>query len=157
MAPHMLHPVHVPHDGLGQVRQVPLAKVAQGQFPQPLRQTQAGGLDLAVHQAIGGPVLLQVGHKGQQDEPHRQGNRQHRPRQRRPIRQGLHKGSHQQVQDTHAAHDHQVGDDGPERAAFGVFQALVGQGVFALKRFAEHFPSPLSYRSLVIFHWTARL
>ena len=86
--------------------------------------------------------MLQVGHKGQQDEPHGQDCRQRRPRQGRAVRQGAHKAPHQQVKDAHAAHDHQVGDDGPERAAFGVFQALVGQGVFALKRFAEHFPSP---------------
>ena len=67
------------------------------------------------------------------------------------------KAVHQQVQDAHAAHDDQIDDDRPESALFGVFHALVGEGVFALKVFAEHLTSPLSHCSLVIFHWTAWL
>ena len=64
----MFHAVHIAHDGLGQIRQIPLAEVAQGQLAQPLRQTEAGGLHLVIDQAVGGVVLLQVGHKGQNDK-----------------------------------------------------------------------------------------
>ena len=64
MAPDVLHAVDVPHEGLGQIGQIPLAEVAQGQLAQPFRKTQAGGFDLAVHQPVGGLVLLQMGKKG---------------------------------------------------------------------------------------------
>ena len=33
----MLHAVHIAHNGLDQIRQIPLAEVAQRQFAQPLR------------------------------------------------------------------------------------------------------------------------
>ena len=142
MAPYMLHPVHVPHEGLGEVGQIPSAEIAQGEFPQPFRQPQTGGFDFTVYQTVGSPVLLQMGHKGQQDEPDCQRHRQRRPQQGSSVRQGIHEGSHQKIQDTHAAHDHQIGNDSPERAASGIFQTLIGQGVFALEFFAEHFARP---------------
>ena len=49
MRPDVLHAVHVPHKGLGQVGQIPLAEIAQRKLAQALRQTEAGGLDLVVH------------------------------------------------------------------------------------------------------------
>ena len=64
----MLQPVHVAHDGFGQVGQVALAKVAQRQLPQPLCQAQASCLHLTVHQTVGGFVLLNVGSQGKNDE-----------------------------------------------------------------------------------------
>ena len=120
----MLHPVHISHEGFSEIRKVPFAEVAQGEFPQPLRQAQTGRLDLTVHQTVGGPVLLQVGHKGQQDKPHGQDCWQHRPRQRRTVRQGVHKGPHQQIQDTHSTHNHQVCDDSPKCACLGILQKM---------------------------------
>ena len=68
MTPDVLHAVDVPHESLGEVGQIPLAEVAQRQFAKPLRKTQAGRFDLAVHQPVGGLVLLQMGEKGQQDK-----------------------------------------------------------------------------------------
>ena len=40
--PDVLHAVHVPHEGFGQVGQIPLAEIAQRQLAQPLRQTAGG-------------------------------------------------------------------------------------------------------------------
>ena len=142
MGPDVLHAVHIAHEGLGQVRQIPLAEVAQGQLAQPLRQAEAGGLHLVVDQAVSGVVLLQVGHKGQNDERDYQPKKERRAGQRRSVRQGSHQAVHQQVQDAHAAHDDQIDNDRPEGALFGVFHALVGEGVFALKAFAEHLLHP---------------
>ena len=68
MAPDVLHAVDVPHECLGKVGQIPLAKIAQRQFAEPLCQTQAGRFDLAVHQPVGGLILLQMGNKGQKDK-----------------------------------------------------------------------------------------
>ena len=48
MGPDVLHAVHIAHEGLGQVRQIPLAEVAQGQLAQPLRQAETGGLHLVI-------------------------------------------------------------------------------------------------------------
>ena len=142
MGPDVLHAVHIAHEGLGQVRQIPLAEVAQGQLAQPLRQAEAGGLHLVVDQAVSGVVLLQVGHKGQNDERDYQPKKERRAGQRRSVRQGSHQAVHQQVQDAHAVHDDQIDNDRPESALFGVFHALVGEGVFALKVFAEHLLHP---------------
>ena len=142
MGPDVLHAVHIAHEGLGQVRQIPLAEVAQGQLAQPLRQIEAGGLDLIVDKAVSGLVLLQVGHEGQDDECDYQPKKERRAGQRRSVRQGSHQAVHQQVQDAHAVHDDQIDNDRPESALFGVFHALVGEGVFALKVFAEHLLHP---------------
>ena len=87
-------------------------------------------------------VLLQVGHEGQDDECDYQPKKERRAGQRRSVRQGSHQAVHQQVQDAHAAHDDQIDNDRPEGALFGVFHALVGEGVFALKAFAEHLLHP---------------
>ena len=64
MAPDVLHAVDVAHERLGEVGEVALAEVTQRQFAQPLRQPQARSLDLPVHKAVGGPVLLQMRDKG---------------------------------------------------------------------------------------------
>ena len=64
MAPDVLHAVDVAHERLGEVGEVAFAEVTQRQFAQPLRQPQARGLDLPVHKAVGGPVLLQMRDKG---------------------------------------------------------------------------------------------
>ena len=142
MGPDVLHAIHIAHEGLGEIRQIPLAEVAQGQLAQPLRQIEAGGLDLIVDKAVSGLVLLQVGHEGQDDECDYQPKKERRAGQRRSVRQGSHQAVHQQVQDAHAAHDDQIDNDRPESALFGVFHALVGEGVFALKVFAEHLLHP---------------
>ena len=57
-----------------------LAEKAERQLAKPLRQTQAGGLDLTVHQAVGGLVLLEMREKGEkykyhEASPHRQSRR----------------------------------------------------------------------------------
>ena len=64
VAPAVLHAVDVAHERLGEVGEVAFAEVTQRQFAQPLRQPQARGLDLPVHEAVGGPVLLQMRDKG---------------------------------------------------------------------------------------------
>ena len=153
MGPDVLHAVHIAHEGLGEIRQIPLAEVAQGQLAQPLRQAETGGLHLVIDQAVSGVVLLQVGHEGQDDECDYQPKKA--PGRAAALRpSGSHQAVHQQVQDAHAAHDDQIDNDRPESALFGVSHALVGEGVFALKLFANiYFASP----SLVIFHWTAWL
>ena len=66
MAPDVLHAVDIAHQGLRQVGQIPLAEKAEGQLAKPLRQAQPGGLDLAIHQAVGGLVLLEMCEKGEQ-------------------------------------------------------------------------------------------
>ena len=58
MGPDVLHAVHIAHESLGEIRQIPLAEVAQGQLAQPLCQAEAGGLHLVVDQAVSGVVLL---------------------------------------------------------------------------------------------------
>ena len=58
MRPDMFHAVHIAHESLGQIRQIPLAEIAQRQPAQPLRQTEAGGLHLVINQAVGVMVLL---------------------------------------------------------------------------------------------------
>ena len=60
MAPNMLHPVDVSHQSFGQVGQIPLAEISQGQLPQPFCQTQTGGFHLPVHKAISSFVLLEM-------------------------------------------------------------------------------------------------
>ena len=60
MAPNMLHPVDVSHQSFGQVGQIPLAEISQGQFPQPFCQTQTGGFHFPVHKAISSFVLLEM-------------------------------------------------------------------------------------------------
>ena len=56
----MLQTVHVAHDCLRKVSQVPLAKVAERQLSEPLGQSDADCFDLAVDQAVCGTVLLQM-------------------------------------------------------------------------------------------------
>ena len=68
MGPDMFHAVHIAHNGLGQIRQIPLAEVAQRQFAQPLRQTEPGRFHLVIDQSIGGVVLLKMSHKGKNQE-----------------------------------------------------------------------------------------
>ena len=142
MAPHVLQAVHVAHDGLGQVRQIPLAEVAQRQLAQALRQGKAGGLHLAVDQPVGGFVLLQVGDEGQRDEQQPQQNKYDGLRQRRAFCKRVHEPRHHQVEYTHAAHDHEVDDHRPEGSPLCVLHALIREGISALKAFAEHFTSP---------------
>ena len=72
MGPDVLHAVDISHEGLGEVGQVPLAEVAQGQLPQALGQAEAGGLDLVVDQAVGCLVLLQMGEEGQENKQNHQ-------------------------------------------------------------------------------------
>mgnify|MGYP000308514047 FL=1 len=48
MGPDVLHAVHIAHESLGEIRQIPLAEVAQGQLAQPLRQAETGGLHLVI-------------------------------------------------------------------------------------------------------------
>ena len=117
----MLHAVHIAHESLGEIRQIPLAEVAQGQLAQPLRQAETGGLHLVIDQAVSGVVLLQVGHEGQDDECDYQPKKKRRAGQRRSICQGPNQSIHKQVQDAHAAHDDQIDNDRPEGALFGVF------------------------------------
>ena len=60
MGPDVLQPVHVAHDGLSQIRQIPLAEVAQRQPAQALGQADTDVFYLAVHQTVGGLILLQM-------------------------------------------------------------------------------------------------
>ena len=64
----MLQPVHVAHDGLGEVGQIALAKVAQRELAQTLGQRDAHVLHLAVDKAVGRLVLLQMRDKGEQQK-----------------------------------------------------------------------------------------
>ena len=68
----MFHPIHVSHDSLGQVCQVPLAKIPKRQFTKPFRQTETCGFDLIIYQPIGSFVLLQMGHEGQEGKENQQ-------------------------------------------------------------------------------------
>ena len=117
----MFHPVHIAHQRFRKVCQVALAEVTQGKFTQPLRQMKACGLDLIIHQAIGSVVLLQVCQKRQKDKCDGQSDWQYSPGQGRAVRQSVHKAPHQQIQDSHTAHDYQIGNDGPGCASFSVF------------------------------------
>ena len=142
MGPDMLHAVHIAHNGLGQIRQIPLAEVAQRQFAQPLRQTEPGGFHLVIDQSIGGVVLLKMSHKGKDQEYNHQPEQEGCVGQRLVVCKGSHQAVHQQIQDAHAAHDDKVDDDRPEGSLFDIFYALVGEGVFPLKVFAEHILHP---------------
>ena len=59
----MLHPVHVPQQGLGQVCQIPLPEVSEGQLAEPLCHAETSCLYLIVYQTVGSLVLLQMGEK----------------------------------------------------------------------------------------------
>ena len=63
MGPHMLHPVDVAHQGLGQVRHIPFSEVSERKPAEPLRHAKAGRLYFIVYQPVSGPVLLQMGEK----------------------------------------------------------------------------------------------
>ena len=78
-----------------------------------------------VHQAVGCFVLLNVGQEGQNDERQQHEDIRKRPGQRRAVAQRVHKAGHQQIQNAHAAHDHQVDDYRPEGPLFHVLNALV--------------------------------
>ena len=153
MAPDVLHAVDIAHQGLRQVGQIPLAEKAERQLAKPLRQTQAGGLDLTVHQAVGGLVLLEMREKGEKCKYHEAS--QHRQSRRQDTAgQSFHQAGHHKVQNADPAHDYQIDDYRPEGSLFGVLYTLIRQGIFPLKVCSEHYRSsfPLS-----IFHWIARL
>ena len=56
----MLKTVHIAHDRLREVSQVPLTEVAEGQLSQPLGQTDTDCFDLTIDKAVCGSVLLQM-------------------------------------------------------------------------------------------------
>ena len=60
----MLQTVHIAHDRLGEVSQVPITEVTKGQLSQPLGQSDADCFDFAVDQAVRGLVLLQMRDEG---------------------------------------------------------------------------------------------
>ena len=121
----MLQAVHIAHDGLCQIRQVALSEVAQRQLAQALGQADADILYLAVHQAVGGLILLQVCEEGEHHKGQHQKQDRQRPGKRRACGQRVHVAGHHQKQDAHTAHDHQVHDHGPERALFDVLDPLL--------------------------------
>ena len=53
-----------------------MPKKPRGQLAQPFRQPQPGGFHLAVHETIGGFVLLEMGEKGKKRKHNKTG--QHR-------------------------------------------------------------------------------
>ena len=146
VGPDVLQPVHVAHDGLGEIGQVTLAEVAQGELAQTLGQGNAHVFHFAVDQAVGRLVLLQVGDKGEQQED--QDHQQDRQRllERRSVGQRGQQPLHHEVEDAHAAHHDQVHDDGPEGARFGVLDPLIAERVLALKCFSEHLIPPPFHR-----------
>ena len=58
------------------------------------------------------------------------------------LQQHIHKAGHQLIQDTHAADNHQVDDDGPQNTLFDILYAMIRQGVFPLYILPEQVTSP---------------
>ena len=154
MAPDVLHAVDIAHQGLRQVGQIPFAEKAERQLAKPLRQTQPSGLDLAVHQPVGGLVLLEMREKGEKCKRRKAGQHRQGCGQGGAISQSFHQAGHHKVQNADPAHDHQIDDYRPEGTLFGVLYTLIRQGIFPLKVCSEHHRSSLP---LSIFHWIARL
>ena len=90
MGPDMLQPVHIAHDGLRKISQIPLSEIAKGQLPETLDQSDADRFDFAVDQTVCGLILLHMRYERQSQECQNQKNEGACFRQTRPIRQDSH-------------------------------------------------------------------
>ncbi len=150
MGPDMLQPVHITHDRFRQIGQIPLAEIAQRQFPQTFRETDARVFHFTVNQSIGRLILLQVRKEGENEKNQDKDHDRDRIRQRGSFRQRVHIAVHHECQDPHAAHYNKICNDRPESPLFCVFDALIRKGISPLKIFTEHpvFP-PLQWKCAI--------
>ena len=150
MGPDMLQTVHITHDRFRQISQIPLTEIAQRQFPQTFRETDAHVFHFSVNQAIGRLILLQMCKKGQNEKNQDKDQDRDSIWQRSSIRQRVHIAVHHECKDPHAAHYNEICNNRPKSPLFCVFDSLIRKGISPLKIFAEHliFP-PLQWKCAI--------
>ena len=115
------------HDGVREVGEVALAEKRQREQPQTLGDVLALAGAFFVYRAIGVAVFEQLRHRD--ERKHDDARRKIRPkrRQRRSRFQVSHEVAHEQEQDAHRRHEHEIRDGAEEHAALEGAPPLIGE------------------------------
>ena len=152
----MLGGLDVAHERLGEVGEVAPSKERERELPQALGKGDALPpaflVDDAILIVVGKPFAHEKDREVGCDRGDPAGNghgervkakRAPRAQLHLPTREPRHDRAHDDVGESHARKDHQIGDGGPNRAQAHVPHALVGECILLLDRHHRALPSAL--------------